>query len=85
LPATSKPNTIATDHAKFQGCSRATGTVAELGAVVLMVSVVETGLPLGVRLAGENVQLEAAGSPLQEKLTLELIFTGFIVIVKVAV
>ena len=86
MPATSSPNTIATDHAKVQGCSRATGTVAELGAVVLMVSVVETGLPFGVRLAGENVQLEAAGSPLQPNVTAEAMpLIGLIVIVNVAV
>jgi len=86
LSATTNPNRIAIGHAKVQGRRRANGTAAEVGAVVLMVSEVETGLPLGITLAGENVQLEAAGNPLQPNVTEEAMpFTGFIVIVNVAV
>lgn len=54
--------------------------------MVLTVRVVETGAPLGVTVAGENVQFEAAGNPLQAKLTGELMpLTGLIVMVNVAV
>jgi len=85
LPATSKPNTIPIDDANVLGCNRATGTAAELGAVVLMVSKVETGSPLGIRLAGENVQLEAAGNPVHPNVTAEFMpFTGFNVMENVA-
>jgi hypothetical protein len=53
--------------------------------VVLIVRVVETAPPLGVTLAGENVQLEAAGNPVQEKDTAEVSpFIGVTEIVKVA-
>ena len=82
LPASRSPNTIPSDHARVPGRRRATGTATELGAVVLMVRVVEAGPPFGVTVAGENVQLEAAGNPLHEKLTAELMpFTGFTVMV----
>src|SRR5690349_9148749 len=85
LPASRSPNTMPRDHATFQGRRPATGTAAELNAVVLMVSVVEAGPALGVTLAGAKVQLEAAGKPLQEKLTAELMpFTGFTVMVNMA-
>ena len=51
-----------------------------------MVSVVETGEPLGVTLAGEKVQLDAAGNPLQANVTGEFMpLTGLIVMVNVAV
>ncbi len=54
--------------------------------MVLTVSVVETGDPLGVTLAGEKVQLDAAGNPLQAKATGEFMpFTGLMVMVNVAV
>jgi len=75
----------ATSHKKGPGRCRLNGTVAE-GAVVFTVRVVETGLIPGMRLAGEKVQVEAAGSPLQAKPTVEETSpTGLIVIVKVAV
>lgn len=62
---------VASDHeTKVQGRSPANGT-AEPGAVVLMVSVVVAAEPLGVTLAGENVQLEAAGRPLHANVTVE--------------
>jgi hypothetical protein len=81
------PNTIATGHAaKVQGFRPAIGTAAELGAVVVMVSVVDTGLPPGVRLAGEKLQLEAAGNPLQANVIEEFRpLTGLTVMVNVAV
>ncbi|HEV7520358.1 MAG TPA: hypothetical protein VGP89_04610, partial [Candidatus Angelobacter sp.] len=80
-----KPKTMPADHTKAKGCSP-TIAAAELGAEVLMVSVVETGPPSGVRLEGENVQLEAAGSPLQPNVTAEAMpLIGLIVIVNVAV
>jgi hypothetical protein len=83
LPVFQQP---ASGHAQTPGRSRAIGTVAELGAVVVMVTVVEAGLPLGVTLAGEKPQPEAAGNPLQEKVMAELKpLTGLTVIVKVAV
>ena len=41
------------------------------GAVVVRVRVVETGLMPGVSVAGEKLQLAAAGSPLQENPTVE--------------
>ena len=85
LPASSSPKTIPADQAKAPGCRRATGTTVDWGAVVLMVRVVETGPPLGVTLAGEKVQLEAAGKPAQPKLTAEdSPFIGVIEIVNVA-
>jgi hypothetical protein len=84
---TRNPNTIPSDHElKVQGRRPVIGTAAEAAAVVLTVRVVETGAPLGVTVAGENVQFEAAGNPLQAKLTGELIpLTGLIVMVNVAV
>ena len=82
LPASRSPNTKPSGHARVPGCRLANGTAVELGAVVLRVRVVETGPPLGVTLAGAKVQLEAAGKPLQEKLTAELMpFTGLTVMV----
>lgn len=48
-------------------------------------SVVEINPPFMARVAGENVQLEAAGNPLQAKLTDEFKpFTGFTEMLKVA-
>jgi hypothetical protein len=84
---TRNPNTIPSDHElKVQGRRPVIGTAAEAAAVVLTVRVVETGDPLGVTVAGENVQFEAAGNPLQAKLTGELMpLTGLIVMVNVAV
>ena len=81
------PNTMATGHAaRVQGRMRAMGTAAELGAVVVMVSVVDTGLPPGVRLAGEKLQLEAAGNPLHANAMEEFKpLTGLTVMVNVAV
>src|SRR6476646_6792246 len=59
------------DHGlKIHGRRPANGT-AEPGAVVLRVSVVVAAEPLGVTLAGENVQLEAAGRPVQANVTVE--------------
>ena len=83
IPTTRNSNTIPSDHElKVQGRRPVIGTAA----VVLTVRVVETGAPLGVTVAGENVQFEAAGNPLQAKLTGELMpLTGLIVMVKVAV
>lgn len=46
-------------------------TAADPAAVVLMVREVEMAAPLGVTLAGENVQLEPAGRPLQANVTVE--------------
>jgi hypothetical protein len=84
---TNSPNTIATGHAaKVQGFRPAIGTEAAPGAVVVMVSVVETGLPPGVRLAGEKLQLEAAGNPLQANVMEEFKpLTGLTVMANVAV
>jgi len=84
---TNSPITIATCHAAtVQGFRPAIGTAAEPGAVVVMVRVVETGLAPGVRLAGEKLQLEAAGNPLQENVMAELRpLTGLTVMVNVAV
>lgn len=84
---TNSPNTIATGHAaKVQGFRPAIGTAAALGAVVVMVSVVDTGLPPGVRLAGEKLQLEAAGNPLQANMMEEFKpLTGLTVMVNVVV
>jgi hypothetical protein len=84
---TNSPNTIATGHAaKVQGFRPAIGTEAALGAVVVMVSVVDTGLPPGVRLAGEKLQLEAAGNPLQANVIEEFKpLTGLTVMANVAV
>ena len=83
IPTTRNSNTIPSDHElKVQGRRPVIGTAA----VVLTVRVVETGAPLGVTVAGENVQFEAAGNPLQAKLTGELMpLTGLIVMVNVAV
>ena len=65
------PSTVARDHeTKVQGGKPANGTV-EPAAVVLRVSVVVAAAPLGVTLAGENVQLEAAGRPVQANVTVE--------------
>lgn len=51
-----------------------------------MVRVVDTGDPLGVTLAGEKVQFDAAGTPLQAKVTGEFMpLTGLMVMVNVAV
>lgn len=84
LPVSRSPNTMPRDHVRVPGCRLATGTVADWDAVVLRVSVVETGPPLGVTVEGAKVQLEAAGKPLQEKLTAELMpFTGFTVMVNI--
>jgi hypothetical protein len=87
IHTTNSPNTIATGHAaKVQGCIPANGTAAEAGAVVVMVSVVDTGPPLSIRLAGEKLQLEAAGNPLQANVTEELKpLTGLPVMVNMAV
>jgi len=92
IPETNTPNAMATNHAakvqgaKVQGCGTPVGTAAALCAVVVMVSVVDTGLPPGVRLAGEKLQLEAAGNPLQENVMAELRpLTGLTVMVNVAV
>ena len=78
---------VVSDHeAKVQGRKPAKGTAAAVGAVVLRVRVVETGDPLGVTLAGEKVQLDAAGNPLQANVTGEFKpFTGLTVMVNVAV
>ena len=49
-------------------------------------SVVETAAPSGMTLAGEKVQLDAAGNPLQPNVTGEAMpSSGFMVIVNVAV
>jgi hypothetical protein len=87
VPTTKNPNTMPTDHdIKIQRCKPAIGVARELAAVVLMVRVVETGDPLGVTLAGEKVQLEAAGNPLQAKVTGEFMpLTGLMVMINVAV
>ena len=87
IPTTKNPNTIPNDQeVKIQGRRLAIGVARELAAVVLTVRVVETGAPLGVRLAGEKVQLDAAGNPLQAKVTGELMpLTGLMVMVNVAV
>ena len=59
------------DHElKIHGRIPDNGT-AEPGAVVLSVSVVVAAAPLGVTLAGENVQLEAAGRPVQANVTVD--------------
>jgi hypothetical protein len=81
------PSIIASNHeTKFRGGRPANGTAAALGAVVLMVRVVEAGDPLGVTLAGEKVQLDAAGNPLQANVTGEFMpLTGLMVMVNVAV
>jgi len=81
------PNTTATGNAgKVRGFRPASGTAAPPGAEVVMVSVVDTGLPPGVMLAGEKLQLEAAGNPLQENVIAELRpLTGLTVMVNVAV
>ena len=86
VPTTKNPNTIPSDHdVKLQGRRPAIGVARELAAVVLTVRVVETGEPLGVTLAGEKVQLDAAGSPLQANVTGEFIpFSGLMVMVNVA-
>jgi len=86
-PITKNPNTIPSDHdVKLQGRRPAIGTTAEAAAVVLRVRVVDTGDPLGVTLAGEKVQLDAAGRPLQANVTGEFIpLTGLMVMVNVAV
>ena len=80
------PSMVASDHeAKNQGRKPVNETAAALGAVVLMLRVVETGDPLGVTLAGENAQLDAAGRPLQANVTGEFMpLTGLIVMVNVA-
>jgi len=86
IPTTKNPNTIPSDHdVKLQGRRPAIGVARELAAVVLTVRVVETGEPLGVTLAGEKVQLDAAGSPLQANVTGEFMpLTGMMVMVNVA-
>ena len=87
LFAKNNANMVPTDHAvKIQGGRPANGTAAaELGAVVVMVSVVETGPAPGVRLAGEKVQVDAAGKPLQANATEEFKpLTGLTVMVNVA-
>jgi hypothetical protein len=86
IPTTKNPNTIPSDHeVNVQRWRAANGTAAALGAVVLRVRVVETGDPLGVTLAGEKAQLEAAGRPLQAKVTGEFMpLTGLMVMVNVA-
>lgn len=77
---------VSDQEIKVQGRRPAKGTAAEVAAVVLTVRVVETGAPLGVTLAGEKVQLDAAGNPLQAKVTGEFKpFTGLMVMVNVAV
>jgi hypothetical protein len=83
VPTIKNPNTRPSDHeVKVQGRRPASGTAAEFAAVVLMVRVVDSGDPLGVRLAGEKVQLDAPGRPLQANDTGELMpFTGLIVMV----
>src|ERR1041385_40602 len=74
------------DKTTVRGGRPANGTAAALGAVVLMVRVVEAGDPLGVTLAGEKVQLDAAGNPLQANVTGEFMpLTGLMVMVNVAV
>jgi len=86
LPSTKNPNTIPSGHkVNVQRWRAADGTAAALGAVVLRVRVVETGEPFGVTLAGEKVQLDAAGNPLQAKVTGEFMpLTGLMVMVNVA-
>src|SRR4051812_50220535 len=86
MPTTKNPNTIPSDHeVKPQRCRPANGTAAEVAAVVLSVRVVETGPPFGVTLAGEKVQLDAAGNPLQANVTGEFIpLTGLMGMVNVA-
>ena len=86
IPTTKNPNTIPSDHdVKLQGRRPAIGVARELAAVVLRVRVVETGAPLGVRLAGEKVQLDATGRPLHAKVTGEFMpLTGLMVMVNVA-
>ena len=81
------PSIAVSDHeTKVQGRRPAKGTVAAVGAVVLSVRVVETGDPLGVTLAGEKVQFEAVGNPLQANVTDEFMpLTGLMVMVNVAV
>ena len=80
------PSIAVSDHeTKVQGRRPANGTEAALGAVVLSVRVVETGDPLGVTLAGEKAQLEAAGNPLQANVTVEITpFMGTTEMVNVA-
>ena len=92
IPKTNTPNAIATNHAakvqgaKVQGFGTPVGTAAALCAVVVMVSVVDTGLPPGVWPAGEKLQLEAAGNPLQANVMEEFRpLTGLTVMVNVAV
>jgi len=84
---TNSPSIIATGHAaKVEGCGPAIGAAAELGAVVAMVRVVEAGPAPGVRLAGEKVQFEAAGNPLQANAMEEFRpLTGLTVMVNMAV
>ena len=88
VPALSikNPSIIASDHeTKIQGRKPVNETAAALGPVVLMVRVVETGEPVGVTLAGEKAQLEAAGKPLQANVTGEFMpLTGLMVMVNVA-
>jgi len=87
MPTRNSPNTTATGNAgKVRGFRPASGTAAPPGAAVVMVSVVDTGLPPGAMLAGEKLQLEAAGNPLQENVMAELRpLTGLTVMVNVAV
>ena len=67
---------VASDHEtndhelKIRGRKPANG-IAEPGAVVLRVSVVVAAAPLGVTLAGEKIQLDSAGNPLQANVTVE--------------
>lgn len=75
----------ASSHKRGPGCRLLSGTAAA-AAVVVTVRVVETGLMPGVRTAGEKVQVEAAGNPLQEKPTVEVISpVGLMVMLNVAV
>src|SRR5436305_14713631 len=87
IPTTRNPNTIPSDHeVKLHGRRLAIGVARELAAVVLMVRVVDTGDPLGVTLAGEKVQLDAAGNPLQAEVTVETIpFIGTTEMINVAI
>jgi hypothetical protein len=86
VPTKKTPNMIPSDHeVKVQRCRPAIEKPRELAAVVLRVRVVETGAPLGVTVAGEKVQLDAAGNPLQAKLTGEFMpLIGLMVMVNVA-
>jgi len=80
-----KPATKANSQNRGPGCCLLSGTAAE-GAVVVTVRTVDTGLTPGMRVAGEKLQLEAAGSPLHEKPTVEVMSPlGLMVMLNVAV